>query len=94
MANNYSNKGLTGKSGRKMVNHGVSHLMVPVVAQAALEKKADTINDATISGKQRGAVVLQAATAAGNALSLCVATGSKEDALWASVALADVVTPA
>lgn len=94
MANTYKDKGLTGKSGRKMVNHGVSHLMVPVVTQVALEKKADPINDATISGKQRGAMVIHEATAAGKALSICVSTGSKEDAVWSSVALATVVIPA
>ncbi len=93
MSNTYKDKGLTGKSARKTVLHGVSHLMVPVVAQAALEKKADNINDATVSGKQRGAMVIQSATAAGNALSLCVAKGGKEDEVWHTVALDTEVTP-
>ena len=81
MANTYSAKGLTGKSGRKMISHGVSVMMAPVVLDTAVVAKANKINDTTKSGKQLGAMVIRK-TVASSALTPCIATGSGPTDKW------------
>lgn len=90
MPNAYSTKGLTGKSARKMVNVKTQALVAPIVDQIPdLAKKTHKINDATTSGKQRGAMVICRKT--GGYLGLCVATGKKETDPWLTLANASIL---
>lgn len=93
MSNSYSTQPLTGKSARKQVQPVSEALMLPVVFKDTVEKKGDVINDATKSGKQKGAMVCLEAT--GGALKIAIAVDSKEDSNWLTTSLvATAITPA
>lgn len=66
--------------------------MLPVVTEESITKKANVINDATKSGKQKAAMVCRTV---GSTLEIAIATGSKEDADWLSVKMNSVglITP-
>ncbi|HDT1154489.1 TPA: hypothetical protein QHQ05_004853 [Escherichia coli] len=93
MANDYSNQPLTGRYERKQITPTSEALMLPVVTEESITKKANVINDATKSGKQKAAMVCRLV---GDTLKIAIATGSKEDANWLSVKMYGVglITPA
>lgn len=92
MANSYSSKPITGKSGRKQVQPVSEALMLPVISKEEASKKSNVINDATKSGKQKGAMVCLDTS---GALSIAIAVGGKEDSNWLSVKTAlTTITPA
>lgn len=93
MANDYSNQPLTGRYDRKQITPTSGALMLPVVTEESIKKKANVINDATKSGKQKAAMVCRPV---GGTLEIAIATGSKEDADWLSVKTDGVglITPA
>lgn len=90
--NNYSTQPVTGRYDRKQITPTSEALMVPVVSEESITKKADVINDATKSGKQKGAMVCRPV---GGTLEIAIATGSKEDADWLSIKMDGVgfITP-
>lgn len=92
MANAYSNRHLTGRYDRKQITPTSAALMLPVVTEESIKKKANVINDATKSGKQKAAMVCRHV---GRTLEIAIATGSKEDADWLSVKMHNVglITP-
>lgn len=85
MSNSYSTQPLTGKSARKQVQPVSEALMLPVVFEDTVEKKGDVINDATKSGKQKGAMVCLDTH---DTLVIAIAVGSKEDSNWLTTLLA------
>lgn len=93
MANEYSNQPITGRYDRKQEPAISESLMLPVVTEEAVKKKDNVINDATKSGKQKGAMVCRPV---GGALEIAIATGSNEDADWLSVKMDGIglITPA
>lgn len=93
MANDYSNQPLTGRYDRKQITLTSEALMLPVVTEGSIKKKANVINDATKSGKQKAAMVCRPVD---GTLGIAIATGSKEDAAWLSVKMDSVglITPA
>lgn len=93
MANDYSDQPLTGRYDRKQITQTSEALMLPVVTEESITKKASVINDATKSGKQKAAMVCRPVS---GTLEIAIATGSKEDADWLSVKMNSVgiVTPA
>ncbi|AUV59360.1 hypothetical protein CrRp3_cds18 [Citrobacter phage vB_CroP_CrRp3] len=93
MDNDYSNQPLTGRYDRKQITPTSEALMLPVVTEESITKKANVINDATKSGKQKAAMVCRPV---GGTLEVVIATGSKEDADWLSVKMDGVglITPA
>lgn len=91
MANNYSSKPITGKSSRKQLQPVSEALMLPVVSKEEARKKSNVINDATKSGKQKGAMVCLDTS---GALSIAVAVDGKEDSNWLSVKTDTTITPA
>lgn len=92
MANGYSTQPLTGCYGRKQVPPVSEALMLPIVQEAASKDKTNVVNDATKSGKQKGAMVCLEAT--GGALKIAIAVGGKEDSEWKSVITEGLITPA
>lgn len=93
MHNTYKDKGLTGKSARKMTDVKAQALLAPVVERESLEVESNVINDATKSGKQPGSMVIMHNA---NKFSMAVAATSGEQGFWFTVAAASVVqhTPA
>ena len=92
MANDYSSQPLTGKSKRKQVQPVSEALMLPVVFEDTVEKKGDVINDATKSGKQKGAMLCLDTH---DTLVIAIAVGSKEDSNWLTANKAvTTITPA
>lgn len=91
MSNDYGNKGLTNKHPRSMKQPKSSHLAVPVVVKADVEKKASVINDATKSGKQNGAFLISNKELE---LRVQVAVGSKPEDKWSTLKQASEITPA
>lgn len=92
MSNSYSTQPLTGKSARKQIQPVSEALMLPVVFEDTVEKKGDVINDATKSGKQKGAMVCLDTH---DTLVIAIAVGSKEDSNWLTTLLAvTTITPA
>lgn len=92
MSNSYSTQPLTGKSARKQVQPVSEALMLPVVFKGTVEKKGDVINDATKSGKQKGAMVCLDIH---DTLVIAIAVDSKEDSNWLTTSLvATAITPA
>lgn len=85
MSNSYSTQPLTGKSARKQIQPVSEALMLPVIFEDAVEKKGDVINDATKSGKQKGAMVCLDTH---DTLVIAIAVGSKEDSNWLTTLLA------
>lgn len=92
MAHGYSTQPLTGCYGRKQVPPVSAVLMLPIVQEAASKDKTNVVNDATKSGKQKGAMVCLEAT--GVALKIAIAVDGKEDSEWKSVTTKDTITPA
>lgn len=91
MANDYSRQPLTGKSKRKQVQPVSEALMLPVISKEEASKKSNVINDATKSGKQKGAMVCLDTS---GALSIAIAIDGKEDSNWLSVKTVTTITPA
>lgn len=92
MSNSYSTQPLTGKSARKQLQPVSEALMLPVVFEDTVEKKGDVINDATKSGKQRGAMVCLDTH---DTLVIAIAVDSKEDSNWLTTLLTvTTITPA
>ena len=76
-ANTYDRMPLTGKMGRKQEKPISLALMVPVLPESEhIKKRVDVVNDATKSGKQKGAMVLD------SHYNLHIATGGKPDSNW------------
>ncbi|AFP33706.1 hypothetical protein POP72_048 [Pectobacterium phage POP72] len=96
MANTYKDKGLTGKSGRKVIETiALPRLAVVLDETTAVKVAGHPINDATKSGKQEGALVVSKSSA--GILSLAIASGSAPKAAWKyDITEADlsVITPA
>ena len=90
MANNYSSQPLTGKSKRKQVQPVSEELMLPVIPKEAASKKSNVINDATKSGKQKGAMVCLEVD---GALEIAIAVDGKEDSEWKLVTAGPTVNP-
>lgn len=91
MSNSYSTQPLTGKSARKQIQPVSEALMLPVVFEGTVEKKGDVINDATKSGKQKGAMLCLDTH---DTLVIAIAVGGKEDSNWLSVKTVTTITPA
>lgn len=91
MSNSYSTQPLTGKSARKQVQPVSEALMLPVISKEKASKKSNVINDATKSGKQKGAMVCLDAS---GELSIAIAIDGKEDSNWLSVTTGTAITPA
>lgn len=91
MANNYSTQPLTGKSARKQVQPVSEALMLPVISKEEASNKSNVINDATKSGKQKGAMVCLDSS---GALSIAIAIDGKEDSNWLSVKPGTTINPA
>ncbi|URG17621.1 hypothetical protein GRN51_050 [Salmonella phage GRNsp51] len=91
MSNSYSTQPLTGKSARKQVQPVSEALMLPVISKEEASKKSNVINDATKSGKQKGAMVCLDSS---GSLSIAIAVDDKEDSNWLSVTAGTSITPA
>lgn len=92
MSNSYSTQPLTGKSARKQIQPVSEALMLPVIFEDAVEKKGDVINDATKSGKQKGAMVCLDTH---DTLVIAIAVGGKEDSNWlTTLSAVTTITPA
>lgn len=91
MANDYSSQPLTGKSKRKQVQPVSEELMLPVIKKEEASKKSNTINDATKSGKQKGAMVCLEVE--DGVLKVAIAVDGKEDSEWKLVTAETTVTP-
>lgn len=92
MSNSYSTQPLTGKSARKQIQPVSEAMMLPVVFEDAVEKKGDVINDATKSGKQKGAMVCLDTH---DTLVIAIAVDGKEDSNWLTTLLSvTTITPA
>lgn len=91
MANDYSSQPLTGKSKRKQVQPVSEELMLPVIKKEEASKKSNVINDATKSGKQKGAMVCLEVD--GGVLKIAIAVDGKEDSEWKLVTVESPVTP-
>ncbi len=90
MANDYSSQPLTGKSKRKQVQPVSEELMLPVIKKEEASKKSNVINDATKSGKQKGAMVCLEVD---GALKIAIAVDGKEDSEWKLVTGEPTITP-
>ncbi|QZI84578.1 hypothetical protein UTI89UKE3_044 [Escherichia phage vB_EcoP-UTI89UKE3] len=90
MANDYSSQPLTGKSKRKQVQPVSEALMLPVISKEEASKKSNVINDATKSGKQKGAMVCLEVD---GALKIAIAVDGKEDSEWKLVTGEPTITP-
>jgi len=91
MANDYSSQPLTGKSKRKQVQPVSEELMLPVIPKEEASKKSNVINDATKSGKQKGAMVCLEQL--DGALKIAIAVDGKEDSKWELVTTEPIITP-
>lgn len=93
MTNDYRSQPLTGKSKRKQIQPVSEELMLPVIKKEEVSKKSNVINDATKSGKQKGAMVCL--EGGGGVLEIAIAVDGKEDSEWKLVAGEETpVTPA
>ncbi|HDZ9878384.1 TPA: hypothetical protein RU419_004236 [Escherichia coli] len=90
MANDYSSQPLTGKSKRKQVQPVSEELMLPVIKKEEASKKSNVINDATKSGKQKGAMVCLEVE---GVLKIAIAVDGKEDSAWKLVTSGPAVNP-
>lgn len=81
MDNGYSSQPLTGKSKRKQVQPVSEGLILPVFKEKEeISKKSNVINDATKSGKQKGAMVCLERE--NGVLTIAIAVDNKEDSEW------------
>lgn len=92
MANDYSGRPLTGKSKRKQVQPVSEALMLPVLKKEEASKKINVINDATKSGKQKGAMVCLEVE--DGVLKIAIAVDGKEGSEWKLVTVDSTVTTA
>lgn len=92
MANDYSTKGITGKSTRKQVPHKSTSLQAALVDPVELAKVASVLNDPTKSGKQEGAVFITKA-ANGN-LNFAIAEDLDPADKWHTLVIGTEITPA
>lgn len=80
---------LTGKMSRKQEKPISLALMVPVMPETEhIKKRVDVVNDATKSGKQKGALVLDFNH------NLYISTGSKPDSEWIKLHRGNTIVPA
>ncbi|UZN24222.1 hypothetical protein [Klebsiella phage pKP-M186-2.1] len=87
--NTYDLMPLTGKTSRKQEKPISLALMVPVMPESEhIEERVDVVNDATKSGKQKGALVLDFHH------NLYIATGGKPDSEWIKVSRNEIIVPA
>lgn len=87
--NTYDLMPLTGKTSRKQEKPISLALMVPVMPESEhIEERVDVVNDATKSGKQKGALVLDLHH------NLYIATGGKPDSDWIKVSRNEIIVPA
>lgn len=87
--NTYDLMPLTGKTSRKQERPISLALMVPVMSESEhIEERVDVVNDATKSGKQKGALVLDFHH------NLYIATGGKPDSEWIKVSRNESIVPA
>lgn len=87
-ANTYDLMPLTGKMGRKQEKPISLALMVPVLPESEhIEERVDVVNDATRSGKQKGAMVLDFHH------NLHIATGGKPDSDWIKLRRDNIIVP-
>lgn len=91
MANTYSSQPLTGKSKRKQVQPVSEALMLPVISKEEASKKIKVINDATKSGKQKGAMVCLEVE--DGVLKIAIAVDGKEDSEWKLLTVESTVNP-
>lgn len=88
-ANTYDLMPLTGKTSRKQEKPISLALMVPVMPETEhIEERTDVVNDATKSGKQKGAMVLDFHH------NLYISTGSKPDSDWIKLTRNNIIVPA
>ena len=88
-ANTYDLMPLTGKTSRKQEKPISLALMVPVLPESEhIDERVDVVNDATKSGKQKGAMVLDFQH------TLYIATGGKPDSDWIKVSRNEIIVPA
>lgn len=86
--NTYYLMPLTGKISRKQEKPTSLALMVPVLPESEhVSERVDVVNDATKSGKQKGAMVLDFHH------KLYIATGSKPDSKWVQVTSNEIIVP-
>lgn len=87
--NTYDLMPLTGKTSRKQEKPISLAMMVPVMPESEhIEERVDVVNDATKSGKQKGALVLDFHH------NLYIATGGKPDSEWIKVSRNEIIVPA
>lgn len=87
--NTYDLMPLTGKTSRKQEKPISLALMVPVLPESEhIDERVDVVNDATKSGKQKGALVLDFHH------TLYIATGGKPDSDWIKVSRNEIIVPA
>lgn len=87
-AKTYDRMPLTGKTSRKQEKPISLALMVPVLPEMEhINERVDVVNDATKSGKQKGAMVLDFHH------KLYIATGSKPDSEWVQVRSNEIIVP-
>lgn len=92
MANGYSSQPLTGKSKRKQVQPVSEGLILPVLKEKEeVSKKSNVINDATKSGKQKGAMVCLEGKK--GVLNIAIAVDDKEDSEWKLVKVESDINP-
>lgn len=84
--------GITGQHTPKGVQTYATHLLAPVVSLGSLSNIDHPINDTTISGKQKGALVITRAV--DGTLSFAVAGGSLPADKWYPAKAGSKVTPA
>lgn len=93
MANQYSTKGITGKSTRKMTQPRSTALQAAVVSATDLADRDTVLNDITKSGKQPGALFITKA-ASGGQLNFAIAEGTSPIDKWHTLTPDGVYTPA
>lgn len=87
-ANTYDLMPLTGKMSRKQETPISLALMVPVLPESEhIEERVDVVNDATKSGKQKGAMVLDFHH------NLYIATAGKPDSAWIKLSRNNIIVP-
>lgn len=88
MANEYSTKGLTGKSSRVQVSHRSTAIQHGVVPVELFAQATSVVNDTTKSGKQDGACFMIPTGI------IHIARGNKETDVWNTIAIGSQVIPA
>lgn len=92
MANGYGSQPITGKSKRKQTQPRSTAIQAALVSPTALADKSSVLNDATLSGKQEGAVFITKATNGDLNFAIAVAGGPTD--AWCTLTKNGVYTPA